>query len=85
MARPRLNDIIGNKYNYLLVTGRSTSNNRKFVCVCDCGKITETTKQRLISGRTKSCGCKNLYFAQKLTSYMVHILTVKIAQHIKVT
>lgn len=57
MGRPKLTAIIGNKYSYVLVVGRSTTDSRQYECKCDCGKIFSTTKQRLEIGRTKSCGC----------------------------
>lgn len=56
MGRPKLIDLIGNRYNHLTVVSRSEKS-RKYVCLCDCGGLFETTKQRLINGRSKSCGC----------------------------
>lgn len=34
-----------------------------YICKCDCGNIITTTKDRLLKGNTKSCGCinKNIY------------------------
>lgn len=59
MGRPRTVDIIGNQYSFLKVLDRSENytQNKKWVCECVCGKICETTKQRLENGRSKSCGC----------------------------
>lgn len=57
MPRERLTEIVGKKYSYLLVTGRSDKDRIKYVCLCDCGNIKETTKQRLENVRSKSCGC----------------------------
>lgn len=59
MGRPRTVDYTGNTYNMLTVLGRSEDfrNGQKWVCRCECGNITETTMQRLKSGRAKSCGC----------------------------
>lgn len=59
MGRPRTVDIVGNQYSFLKVLDRSENymQNRKWVCECICGKICETTKQRLENGRAKSCGC----------------------------
>lgn len=59
MGRRRTIDITGNNYSFLKVLGRSESytENRKWTCECICGAICETTKQRLESGRAKSCGC----------------------------
>ena len=40
-----------------------------WVCRCDCGNITEVTKRRLVTGSTRSCGCrrspqKNLHYTE---------------------
>lgn len=57
MGRKRTVDIVGMRYNYLEVISRHETDTRKWVCRCDCGKITETTKHMLDNGRSKSCGC----------------------------
>lgn len=57
MGRPKLTEIIGNRYSSVTVIGRSDSDSRAYECVCDCGKVFSTMKQRLENGRTKSCGC----------------------------
>ena len=49
------NNLIGKKFNKLLVleyVGES-----KWKCLCDCGKETITKTSSLKSGKTKSCGC----------------------------
>lgn len=58
MGRPRSIDLSGNKYSYLTVIERSEnySKNRKWLCLCICGKTCEVRKQHLL-GSTKSCGC----------------------------
>ena len=45
-----------------------------WVCRCDCGNITEVTKRRLVTGSTRSCGCrrspqKNLHYSYYLGGY----------------
>ena len=59
MGRLRTVDITGSQYSFLKVLGKSENytQNRKWVCECACGKICETTKQRLENGGSKSCGC----------------------------
>lgn len=38
-------------------------------CQCECGKCTQVTTHRLLSGKTKSCGClRNLYVKHGLSS-----------------
>lgn len=38
---------------------------RVFRCQCDCGKITDVTRDSLTSGNTKSCGCLSKINVQK--------------------
>ena len=57
MGRPKLTEIIGDRYSYVVVIGRSSTESRQYECMCDCGKIFSTTRQRLKVGSTKSCGC----------------------------
>lgn len=30
---------------------------RRFECLCDCGNITNPTKEKVLKGETRSCGC----------------------------
>lgn len=54
----RAENLIGKKYNNLLVEKRIIDNNRiKWQCLCDCGNRTIVDRKSLISGHTKSCGC----------------------------
>ena len=57
----QLIDMTGERYGKLVVIARSPVNNKQnkplWVCKCDCGKYTTTTRRRLINGQTKSCGC----------------------------
>lgn len=57
MGRKRTVDLVGRKYNFLEVISRHETDVRKWMCKCDCGKITATSRQRLENGRSKSCGC----------------------------
>lgn len=65
MKEVRLN-LLNKKFNLLLVlevyktqivNGVKTS--RKFLCLCDCGKIVLRSSSAVCSGRTVSCGCLN--------------------------
>jgi len=52
--------MINKKINYLLIKERIENDkygNIQYLCLCDCGKEKITTKQRIIRGETKSCGC----------------------------
>ena len=55
----KLIDLTGQKFGRLTVLERTTSTNKnvKWLCVCDCGKITSVFGVDLKSGKTKSCGC----------------------------
>ena len=51
--------IIGKKYSRLTVvaTATSTSDRRKWECICDCGRVAIVAGTHLRSGATQSCGC----------------------------
>lgn len=58
------NDLKGNKYGRLTVTGKSGLKRSKgghssitWNCLCDCGNEVVLTTSALTSGNTKSCGC----------------------------
>lgn len=66
MKRINLDDIVGKKFNRLLVLSfdhskphpNPTKGNFYFYkCQCECGNITFVKRERLISLETKSCGC----------------------------
>lgn len=56
-----MENIIGKKYNRLLViskSGKTKKGEYKYKCLCDCGNTVETpTSYNLRKGITKSCGC----------------------------
>ena len=58
-------DISGGKFGMLLVIGRTEDHIRKsgkretqYTCVCECGNIVKVTRKNLVSGHTKTCGCR---------------------------
>lgn len=60
-----IEDISGEKRNMLtakkIADFRNSQGDLLWECVCDCGKTTYTTRDKFLSGHTKSCGClKNL-------------------------
>ena len=66
MKRINPNDIVGKKFNKLLVLEldhiKPHPNPTKGVfyyykCQCECGNTTVTRRERIIGGETKSCGC----------------------------
>jgi hypothetical protein len=66
IRRKRGFNSIGEKYGMLKVISEapkriqpSGQSPRRFICLCECGKITDVLALHLIRGRTVSCGCKN--------------------------
>jgi hypothetical protein len=56
---PRITVEKGQRFGRLTVLEETTarSNNRRVICVCDCGTETNTMLQSLVRGETTSCGC----------------------------
>jgi hypothetical protein len=50
----KLLDLAGQKFNRLTAIERIDG---KWLCICDCGRITKVEAWRLNNGNTKSCGC----------------------------
>lgn len=54
-------DLTGLRFGRLTVLGKSGNKakdgNPLWLCKCDCGNTLETTKRRLVTGGTRSCGC----------------------------
>ena len=51
-------DLTGKRFGSLVVLRRDDVDHSKWVCVCDCGKITKKHGGHLVAGSTISCGCK---------------------------
>lgn len=58
MSKP-FKDITGQKFGKLTTLYRlhNTKSPTKWLCICDCGNLTETHLSSLKNGNTKSCGC----------------------------
>ena len=65
---PKKQNLIGQKFNRLLVINTVPSRNKKtfWKCQCDCGNICEVRADQLKSNNTKSCGCLNTEVRSKL-------------------
>lgn len=72
----KYNDLSGKRFGNLFVKNRIVENKKTvtFLCLCDCGNETEVRSNRLIIGKTKSCGClrkkaksHGLYYKEKYT------------------
>lgn len=54
-------DLTGQRFEYLLVIGRSEIKRKSgayWVCHCDCGESREIDSLKLRAGMAKSCGCR---------------------------
>lgn len=73
MAGKISKDLTGNKYGMLTVIGRSPDNGHgkkpcvKWLCQCECGRITQASKWSLENGLTVSCGCRKKIHGEKHT------------------
>lgn len=55
-----IKDMTGRKFGHLIVLYRLPNYYKKgvyWLCVCDCGNLTEVNGKDLRKGNTKSCGC----------------------------
>lgn len=59
MHEQEYEDLVGQKFNYLLVVEDIGRRNRAILwkCLCDCGNYTEATTAELRRGHKVSCGC----------------------------
>ncbi len=59
--REKARDLTGIRFGKLTVLGKSGNQakdrNPLWLCRCDCGNMIETTKRRLVTGNSSSCGC----------------------------
>lgn len=71
MANPII-DMAGQRFGRLTVVSRaenSKSNKVRWLCVCDCGGNTITSRKHLISGASKSCGCYRRELGKKKVTH----------------
>jgi hypothetical protein len=54
-------DLTGQRVGYLIVQSLhpSTDQRTRWACLCDCGQATVVPSDKLRSGSTQSCGCRN--------------------------
>lgn len=78
-------NMTGDRIGRLLVVSRAENRNNRhtyWLCKCDCGKETIVSRQSLISGNTRSCGClqkeyaKNSCKIEDMTGKVIGRLTV---------
>jgi hypothetical protein len=57
-------DLHGMKFGRLTAThlaGRANDGAFRWWCICECGKTKEVRRSDLLSGKSKSCGCRQAY------------------------
>lgn len=64
-------DITGERFGRLLVLGvseqkQTSGRSKMWDCLCDCGNTVTVSGQSLRNGHTRSCGCLNREFAQRI-------------------
>ena len=59
MGKGKLKNLVGCRYGRLVVLKQMSSSKgrRRWLCACDCGKMTNLPTGQLNSGNTQSCGC----------------------------
>lgn len=70
--------MIGEKFGRLTVLqeiDKGGRKDRRFLCLCECGKLHEVGKSNLLSGHVKSCGCLTKEWCQKGLSHKKHGLS----------
>ncbi len=58
----KIKDISGRRFGSLLALERVGSNklgHSLWLCECDCGNVAVNLSNRLLTGNTKTCGCRN--------------------------
>ena len=66
---------IGDKFSRLTVigyVGKSKRGERLWKCKCECGKTTNVITARLLSGKTRSCGCLQVENLIKISQRKKH-------------
>ena len=69
---PALKDLIGKRFNRLVVIERrrTVCGTAAWLCQCDCGKQTVVAGTDITKGHTKSCGClRNEVFKESRTKH----------------
>ena len=75
-------DIIGKKYNMLIVESYDKSST-KYVCKCDCGNTIKVSYYSLLRGLVKSCGClKHIPHGVDITGKKFNHLTAICFDHV---
>lgn len=57
MLKYNNNEYMNRKYNRLTPISVDEKSNHHWICKCDCGNIKSIDRSRVITGKTKSCGC----------------------------
>jgi hypothetical protein len=71
---PNFIDITSRRFGKLVVLKRDKTNGRRirWLCRCDCGKMTVVVGEKLRDGHTRSCGCLRINSIKNLPSTFRH-------------
>lgn len=85
-------DLTGQKFGYLTVIEKANDRIisgkifKYWLCKCDCGNVKEVSTQQLLTGITKSCGCKKVQIKNDLTGQKFgHLIVLKRDGYTKTT
>lgn len=77
---PKAKDLTGQRFGKLAAirpTGeKSNTGSLYWLCQCDCGNTAIVTEGNLVSGLTKSCGCRRKELTKKMTHKIVNEMTI---------
>lgn len=77
---------IGDKFGKLVVINQAPKEKKteqKYICQCECGKIVATTKHKLNSGKTKSCGCLKKIITINIGDKFNRLTVIELIPHVK--
>lgn len=57
------------------VPGKSHQTNQKWICICQCGNHSIALQNNLVTGRTKSCGCRRFKSTGTMIDFWETLLT----------
>lgn len=75
-GRQRADDLHGERFWMLTVVSRSSTDRRKWECICECGGSKVITASSLRGGLTRSCGCmaaSRPNFRLEVEAYLRHL------------
>jgi hypothetical protein len=60
-------DLIGQRFNKLVIIKKDENRDHHFICRCDCGNIKSINKYSIMNDKIKSCGCSKTWIKHDIT------------------